>query len=171
MENAGTFRRLAAAAYDGMLLAAVLMIVTALTHLLTHGEAITRARVGGFEYAYQGLVVACVFSYYASAWTRRGQTLGMKAWAIRLETESGGLPSLGDVALRLAIAAPLYLLAIAGVLLFMAHKAGWLILAALFLPLLVTYGWHTVTGSGTLHDRLSHTRVARLPASPAAAPA
>lgn len=163
MACAGNFRRLAAAAYDGLLLLAVLMLVTALLQTLTHGAAITRASVGAFEYFYRALLLLCVFAYFASAWMLRGQTLGMKAWAIRLETTRGTLPDLGEVALRLAIGAPFYLLAIAGVLLFMAHHGGWLMLAALWLPLVATFAWNSVTGNGTLHDRLSRTRIARLP--------
>jgi uncharacterized RDD family membrane protein YckC len=159
---AGNFRRLAAATYDGLLLGAVLMLVTALLLTLTHGEGITHASVGAFEYLYQALVLLCVFAYFASAWTRRGQTLGMKAWGIRLETQQGTIPGLGLAALRLAIAAPLYVLAIAGVGLFMM-RGGWLLLGALWLPLVASFAWNAATGTGTLHDRLSGTRIARLP--------
>ena len=38
--SAGVWRRLAAASYDGLLLLAVLMVVTALLQLATHGAAI-----------------------------------------------------------------------------------------------------------------------------------
>ena len=121
---AGSFRRLAAASYDGLLLLGALMLVTALLQVFTHGEAITRARVGAFEYAYCGVLALCVFGYYASGWTRRGQTLGMKAWAIRVETESGALPRLADAALRLGCAAPLYLAFLAGLMLLIARRGA-----------------------------------------------
>ena len=162
MAGAGTFRRLAAATYDGLLLLAVLMIVTALLMLLTHGEAITHARVGAYEYPYCALLLLCVAGYYAPAWTRRGQTLGMKAWSIRVESQAGGLLTLRQALLRLAVAAPLYLLAIAGVLLMITHRGGPLVLGACLAPLVASFAVQALTGNGTLHDRLSRTRVVRV---------
>ncbi|HXQ64140.1 MAG TPA: RDD family protein [Steroidobacteraceae bacterium] len=161
--GAGTFRQLAAATYDGLLLTAVLMLVTALLQVLTHGEAITRASVGGFEYLYRAVLALCVAAYFGSSWTRSGQTLGMKAWGIRLQTASGGLSSWRDAALRLVIAAPLYLLAIAGVVILAAHRGGWLLLLACGLPLALSFAWNAATGAGTLQDRWSRTRVVRVP--------
>ena len=162
MAGAGTFRRLAAATYDGLLLLAVLMIVTALLMLLTHGEAITHARVGAYEYPYCALLLLCVAGYYAPAWTRRGQTLGMKAWSIRVESQAGGLLTLRQALLRLAVAAPLYLLAIAGVLLMITHRGGPPVLGACLAPLVASFAVQALTGNGTLHDRLSRTRVVRV---------
>lgn len=161
--GAGTFRRLAAATYDGLLVLAVLMVLTALLQVLTHGAAITRASVGAFEYVYRAALVLCVAAYFGSAWTRSGQTLGMKAWGIRLHTAAGGRPGWRDAALRLLYASPLYLLAIAGVLLLIAHRGGWLVLLACALPLVLSFAWNGVTGAGTLHDRWSRTRVLRVP--------
>ena len=161
--TAGAFRRIAAAAYDGLLLCAVLMAVTALMMAFTHGEAITRARVGAFEYLYCAVLVACIGGYFAIAWRRRGQTLGMKAWNIRLETPDGALPGFGGIALRLAIAAPLYLLAIAGLALLIARRGGALVVLACWAPLLFSYAWQVLTGRGTLHDLASRTCVRQLP--------
>ena len=160
--SAGTLRRLAAATYDGLLLLAVLMLVTALLELFTHGAAITRASVGAYEYAYCALLIACIAAYYAPAWVRRGQTLGMKAWHIRLETADGARPSLRQALVRLAVAAPLYLLALAGILVLIAHRGGALVLIACLAPLGASFAWHALTGRGTLHDRLSGTRITRL---------
>ena len=161
-ESAGTFRRLAAATYDGLLLLAVLMLVTALLQVFTHGEAITRASVGRYEYAYCALLLACVAGFYVPAWTRRGQTLGMKAWNIRLETVAGALATPSRALLRLAIAAPLYVLAITGVLVMIAHRGGPLMLIACLAPVSASFAWHALTGAGTLDDRLSGTRVSRV---------
>jgi len=167
--GAGTFRQLAAATYDGLLLVAVLMLLTALLQALTHGEAITHATVGGFEYLYRAVLALCVVAYFGSSWTRSGQTLGMKAWGMRLETATGGVPRWRDAALRLAVASPLYLLAIAGVLLLASHRGGWLLLLACLLPLAFSFGWNAATGAGTLHDRLSRTQMVRVPPGRAAA--
>ncbi len=160
---AGVLRRLAAASYDGLLLLAVLMIVTALVHLRTHGEAITYSSAGPVAYLYRALLAFVVYVYFATSWTRRGQTLGMKAWHIRLETLAGAAPGWGRVALRLAVAAPLYLLAIAGTLLLMTRQGGVVLLAALATPLVANSVWHAARGTGTLQDRLSGTRIVGAP--------
>jgi uncharacterized RDD family membrane protein YckC len=157
--HAGIFRRLAAAGYDGLLLAAVLFLVTGLLLLTTHGEAITRERVGAWAYAYQTLLALLVAAYFGASWTARGQTLGMKAWGIRVETAGGALPGWREVLVRLACAAPLYLAFLGATLLCMAHRAGWPALVAGSLPLAASLAAHALTGRGTLHDRLSGTRV------------
>jgi uncharacterized RDD family membrane protein YckC len=157
---AGTLRRLAAAAYDGLLLAAILFLATALLLFATHGEAITRARVGAWAYAYQALLVALVAAYFGVSWTARGQTLGMKAWGIRVETAAGATPGWRRALLRFGCAAPLYLALLAGLLAYLAHRAGPAALLA-GVPLLASFGAHALLGRGTLDDRLSGTRVVR----------
>ncbi len=159
--QAGLFRRLAAAGYDGLLVAAVLFLVTALLLLPTRGEALTPASVGAWAYAYDALLALMVAGYFGVAWTTRGQTLGMKAWDIRVETTNGALPGWRAVLVRLACAAPLYLLLVGATLMFMARRTGWLGLLAAALPLAANLAVHALTGRGTLHDRLSGTRVVR----------
>jgi uncharacterized RDD family membrane protein YckC len=161
-DRAGVFRRLAAAVYDGLLLLAVLMLLTATLQLLTHGAAITRASVGGWEYPYRALLALTLAGYFGVAWTRGGQTLGMKAWQIRLERANGTAAGWAAVGRRLLCAAPLYVLAIYGTLLFMMRRSGWPTLVACYLPVVASFAWHACTGRGTLHDRLSGTRVVRL---------
>lgn len=167
--TAGSFRRLAAGVYDGLLILAVLMLSTAALQAFTGGEAITYASVGAWEYAYRAAMAALVAAYYGIAWTRRGQTLGMKAWKLRVERPDGGLPRWSDVLRRLGCAAPVYLLAIAGVLAFMTRIAGPLVLVACCVPLAASYAWLALRGTGTLHDLASRTRVVQLPPGPAAA--
>lgn len=164
--HAGPARRLAAAAYDGLLLLATLMISTALLQAFTGGEAITRASVGTLgEYAYRAVMAALVFAYFWVAWTRRGQTLGMKSWHLRVERADGAPMLTVDVLRRLGCAAPLYLLAITGTLLYMTGQLGPLGTIGTFVPLVASYAmlW---TGRGTLHDRLSRTRMVRVPKAP-----
>lgn len=156
---AGTFRRLAAGTYDALLLLAVLMIATALLQALNRGEAITYASVGAWEFVYRALLAALACAYFGIGWTRRGQTLGMKAWRLRLERTDGGLPTWGDVVRRLACSAPLHLLAIAGVLAYMTKLTGALGALASAVPLLASYAWLAARGTGALHDLLSRTRV------------
>ncbi len=138
---------------------ALLFLVTGLLLITTHGEAITYERVGAWVYAYQLLLAALVAAYFGVSWTARGQTLGMKAWRIRVETAGGGLPGWPTVLLRLACAAPLYLALLGALLLFMARRAGWPVLAAGSVPLVASFGAQALFGRGALHDRLSGTRV------------
>ena len=167
--HAGLFRRLAAAGYDGLLVIAVLFLVTALLLIPTHGEAVTPANVGAWAYAYDALLAALVTAYFGVAWTARGQTLGMKAWDIRVETTSGALPGWRAVLLRLACAAPIYLALLGATLMFMARLTGWPGLVAGVLPLAADLAVHAATGRGTLHDRLSRTRIVRAAPPPSAA--
>ncbi len=164
---AGLLRRLAAAAYDGLLLAAALFLVTALLLIATHGDSITSDRVGAWAYAFRALEGLLIVAYFGVSWTARGQTLGMKAWRIRLEGEDGARPRWRTALLRLAVAAPLYLALLGATLMVLAHRIGGLGFVAGALPLAVSLAFHARGGRGTLEDRLSGTRVVREP--PAAA--
>lgn len=166
--RAGAYRRLAAAAYDGLLLLAILMIATAVLQAFTGGEAILRESVGRvWEYAYRAALAGLVFAYFWVAWTRRGQTLGMKSWHLRVERTDGGPMRTLDVFRRLACGAPLYLLAIAGTLLYMTKQIGAWGALGLGVPLVASYV-ALAAGGGTLHDRLSRTRIVRVPRAPKA---
>ena len=138
--TAGLLRRLGALFYDSLLLAALLMVVTAALLPLTGGEAIDSARHPLLEWVYRAALLAAVVLYYGLPWTRRGQTLGMVAWRLRLERADGTLPRWSDVPKRLA-AATLSLLP-AGM--------GW--------------WWMLVDPERrTWHDRLSGTRIVLTP--------
>jgi len=116
LPSAGVLRRLGAMLYDLLALLAVMMVVTAALLPLTGGEAITSERYGAWEYAYRLLLLAIVIAFFGLFWTRRGQTLGMLAWRLRLEKEDGSLLSWGDVIKRLAAASVSVTLAFAGYL-------------------------------------------------------
>jgi uncharacterized RDD family membrane protein YckC len=160
---AGALRRLAAALYDGLLLLGVVVLMTLALLALNGGAAITRAAVGRWEYGYVALLLGVVAAYYGTAWTRSGETLGMKAWRIRVEASSGARLGWRAALVRLACAAPLYLLALGGLLAFVARLGGGRLLATCCLPLAASYAWLLVSSRGTLHDRLSRTRVVRPP--------
>ncbi|HEY0681748.1 MAG TPA: RDD family protein [Steroidobacter sp.] len=116
LPSAGVLRRLGAMFYDLLAILALMMVITAALLPLTGGEAITSERYGAWEYAYRGLLLGIVVAFFGLFWTRRGQTLGMLAWRLRVEREDGSLLNWGDVFKRLAAATVSLTLAFAGYL-------------------------------------------------------
>jgi len=133
---AGFLRRLGAVGYDALLLLAVWFFSTALLLPLNGGEAF---RSGQWWFPLYLLVVS--FLFYGWFWTHGGQTLGLKAWRLRL-CGSGGQPVCWkQAAIRFCAAALSWACFGLGFIwcLFDAEALAW-------------------------HDRLSETRLLRLPA-------
>lgn len=82
---ASLLRRLGAICYDILLLFSILFIATALLLPLTGGEAIQNGNSLFSTY----LFFICFF-FYGWFWTHGGQTLGMRAWKIRVQQRNGG---------------------------------------------------------------------------------
>jgi len=82
--SAGVFRRLAAGCYDLLLLVAVWMLVTLVIVAIRHGEPVPAG-----EFFYQLLLLTTAALFFITSWVRGGQTLGMRAWRLRVETVSG----------------------------------------------------------------------------------
>ena len=78
------WRRFAAVFYDFVLLIALFFVATALLLPFNAGEAFTRQQV---FYPIYLLVISFVF--YGWFWTHGGQTLGMRAWKIKVLTHDG----------------------------------------------------------------------------------
>lgn len=133
-------RRLAAMVYDGLLLLALLMIVTACFLPFTDGEAVTWRAFPLLTLLYWPVLAGATVGYFGLPWTERGQTLGMTSWRIRVQRDDGYLLTWRDVVKRLATS----------VLSWLPAGVGWL--WALFDP-----------ERRTWHDRLSSTRVVLLP--------
>jgi uncharacterized RDD family membrane protein YckC len=84
-------------------------------------------------------LLAITAGFFGLSWTRRGQTLGMQSWRLKLLREDGALPTWRDALLRLS----------AAVLSWLAFGLGFL--------------WILVDAEGrSWHDRLSRTRVVEL---------
>ncbi|HSN22745.1 MAG TPA: RDD family protein [Methylomicrobium sp.] len=77
----GLFRRLAAVVYDSFLLIAVLFVATAAILPLNAGVAFTSK-----QFFYPVYLLGISFIFYAWFWTHGGQTLGMRAWKIKVLT-------------------------------------------------------------------------------------
>jgi uncharacterized RDD family membrane protein YckC len=113
---ASLIKQLAAMLYDSLLIFAVLFFASAVVVVFSL------------------YLLFILFSFYAWFWHGSGQTLGMRAWKIRIVSESGGNPGWGACYLRLACA----LLSLA------CFGLGY------FWRLFKPYTWH---------DRLSRTRI------------
>jgi uncharacterized RDD family membrane protein YckC len=102
--SAGVFRRLGAMLYDSLLVVALLMVVTALMLPITHGEALTRDTLGAFEYLYRIVLLLALIGFFGLFWTKRGQTLGMQVWRLRVQRVDGSLLHWSDVVKRMGAA-------------------------------------------------------------------
>ena len=127
----GLARRLAAIAYDTLLLTAVLFVATAVLLPVTGGEAIRPG--SGWYPAY---LVAVSFGYFGWFWTHGGQTLGMRSWRLRLVSAGGNGSNWLQALVR-----------------FVAAGFSWLTFGAGFFWLLVD------PERLTWHDRISATRL------------
>lgn len=77
----GFFRRLAAIIYDFFLLFALLFVATFLLLPFNSGAAFTSK-----QFVYPLYLLLVTFFFYAWFWTHGGQTLGMRAWKIKVLT-------------------------------------------------------------------------------------
>ena len=71
-------RRLAALFYDCLLLIAIYFVITAIVISLNEGEAVE-------HWTYKMFLVLVAYLFFDWFWRHGGQTLGMRAWRIRLE--------------------------------------------------------------------------------------
>jgi uncharacterized RDD family membrane protein YckC len=134
--SAGLPRRLAAIFYDTILIVALLMFATWLLLPLTGGRPIAAESPAWWMLAYRVLLVAVVITYFGFCWIRGGQTLGMKAWRLRVVRDNGLALRWRDAGLRLVTA-----------------LLSWL-------PAGLGYLWSLVDREAlTWHDRLSRTRI------------
>ena len=78
----GFLRRLAAQIYDLFLLIALLFLATALLLPFTAGEAVSAQQT----LIYRIYLAIITFLFYGWFWTHGGQTLGLRAWKIKVLT-------------------------------------------------------------------------------------
>ncbi len=92
------WKRLMAALYDLLPLLALMFMTTAVLLPFTGGEAMPERGLG--HIAYQLLLYGLGAAYYIVSWQRGGQTIGMRAWRLRVRTDSGEPLSFKSAALR-----------------------------------------------------------------------
>jgi uncharacterized RDD family membrane protein YckC len=83
LPSAGAFRRIAALVYDLIVIIAIQFLVTALYLLLVlRGSAPEHATL--LQVTLFPLLLAATFGFYAWFWRHGGQTLGMRAWKLKV---------------------------------------------------------------------------------------
>jgi uncharacterized RDD family membrane protein YckC len=97
---AGLFRRLMAMFYDSLLLLSTLLVATALVMLFTRG---TLSYHNPFFRTFMFLIC---FSFYNWFWLHGGQTLGMRAWRLRVQRRDGRPITIWQGLLRFMLAIP-----------------------------------------------------------------
>ncbi len=137
------FRRLAAMSYDGLLLIAVLFVATGAATAVTRGESISAGNPLFTTY----LFLVC-FVFFAWFWTHGGQTLGMRAWKIRLQRFDGSSITLWQSLLRFITGIPPWLCILIGIVKIVLPEApdigppmSWLFLLPKGVLLLVGLIW------------------------------
>lgn len=88
--------RLLALLYDAFPLLA-LWFVAAAVFTAVHGDAVRGGWLGGLEFAVFWLIAAL---YAVLSWRRGGQTIGMRAWRLRVTAVDGTRPTLRGLWLR-----------------------------------------------------------------------
>lgn len=117
---AGLLRRLAAVVYDALLILALLMVFGFIGVAVTKGEA-------NAHWLFKLLVWLVPVAFYTYFWRKGGQTLGMQAWRLRVQTVQGQRISRRQAGLRLVGGLAAWLCLGLGFvwLLFDAHKRAW----------------------------------------------
>ncbi|MCK9563552.1 MAG: RDD family protein [Bacteroidales bacterium] len=142
LPTAGLLRRLMAMVYDSLLLLGVTFaygVVIWVLRLISGADLTAPPGALAQVFTLLGLWLVLA-SYFVFCWMKRGQTLAMKTWRLKLETLEGGPPSAAQCWLR-CLLAPVS-----------AAPAG------------LGYIWCLVDRRrGCWHDRWSDTRVVVLP--------
>jgi hypothetical protein len=106
---AGLFRRLGAILSDGLVLVGLLLLYSfcfsvPVLHVLDK-KAMVPSEVGWvLTLVYRGSLLALCFGFYGYFWAHSGQTIGMRAWRLKLISVEGSLLNWRQAFLRWLIA-------------------------------------------------------------------
>lgn len=145
LPSAGLLRRLAAIAYDAILLAGLLVLASAVVTIplglaLGPEQAQPLFASRWFRWSFFAYCVLVAVSFHVWFWTHGGQTLGMRAWRLRVVRVDGGSLTARDAVAR------------------------WLAALVSWLPLGLGFLWSLVDPCRLAwHDRLSGSRLVLLP--------
>jgi uncharacterized RDD family membrane protein YckC len=129
--TAPLWRRLASMGYDCILMLALLIFATSLILPLNQGHAFQP-----HNWIYRCYLFTLISLFYIGFWAYGGQTLGMRAWRIRVCSRGGHSLSLKQAIVRYIVAIP----------------------SILFVG--IGFWWSLLVSKGdTCYDRWSHSRV------------
>lgn len=94
IEPAGYFRQMAALIYDALLVIAILLLASAISTAVVAWVRPGYQQANPTALSHDPMNIlylfSCWFGYYAVSWIKGGQTLGMKAWKIKLINQYAG---------------------------------------------------------------------------------
>lgn len=157
------WRRLACMLYEGILLFGVVFLAGYLFDTLTQSRSGLTLR-----HDRQAFLFAVIGLYFILCWRRRGQTLPMKTWDIRLIDRDGRSPSMPRLLLRYLLLWPIPLLAallVQGATRF--SGVGSIDLLVVLAPFTLFIGSWFDPDSQFLHDRVLGTRLVSVRNQPA----
>lgn len=156
-QSVGLFRRLGALLYDALLLLAVLFFASlpiVVPFNIVYGHR--------FYPIYIFYVYVIGFFFLGWFWTHGGQTLGMRAWRIRLQHVNGQPITWKWALYRFISVLVFWLPAAAGHLFFQATYKQFIYVW--IAPIIADYLWCFFNSDRlALHDVLSQTRLVRIP--------
>ena len=151
---AGLFRRLAALLYDALLVIAVLFIAALPLPLVEKSvRTLWWARI--LEQLY---LLTAWFLFFGWFWTHGGQTVGMKAWRMKLQCLNGDRPSWRDALIRFFVSSgSFWLLLVLYGLEILSSKIAFILAGIVFG---LAFLWILIDQKGCAwHDHLSRTRL------------
>jgi uncharacterized RDD family membrane protein YckC len=108
-QSPGLLRRLAAMVYDTLLVLPIIMLAVAVA---TGLDIAISGSAGNQDYTatvpawlVQLITVCVLITFYGHFWCKKGQTLGMQAWRLRLRSQSGAAVSRSQAIVRCLAAA------------------------------------------------------------------
>lgn len=101
---ASLWLRLAAAIYDLFPLLALWMLTAALVLFAAHGNVDVAHPSLGYRLTLRAALLAVTAGYFVISWSRGGQTIGMRAWRLRVVGMDGSPLRWPRALLRFAIA-------------------------------------------------------------------
>lgn len=149
------WRRFACMMYESILLFGIIFIASYLFDTLTQSRSGIILR-----HSRQLVLFLALGLYFLLCWSRKGQTLAMKTWHIRLVDASGKKPSIALAAFRFLLIWPIPLLGLLAVY-YLSSYTGYAStdLLGIFAPCLIfVWSWFD-KDQQFLHDRLLGTRL------------
>ena len=129
---ASLWLRIAAAIYDLFPLLALWMLTAGVALLIAHGSVDVAHPPFAYRFSLRAALGAVTAAYFVISWSRGGQTIGMRAWRLRVVGVGGGALPWPRALLRFFVAIVSLLVAGAGFAwcAFDRDRRGWHDLAA-----------------------------------------